>query len=76
MRFLLHDTYTLLVNNIHASLKAVNILSTDFFAFQINIFKQMLISMFSFNNIHTLKFWIFIYIAICISAHISLSVLI
>lgn len=73
MRFLLHDTYTLLVNNIHASLNTVNILSTDFFAFQINIFKQMLISMFSFNNIHTLKFWIFIYIAICISAHISLS---
>ena len=31
MRFLLHDTYTLLVNNIHASLNTVNILSTDFF---------------------------------------------
>lgn len=73
MKFLLHDTYTLLVNNIHASLNTVNILSIDFFAFQINIFKQLLISMFSFNNIHTLKFWIFIYIAVCISSHISLS---
>lgn len=73
MKFLLHDTYTLLVNNIRASLNTVNILSIDFFAFQINIFKQLLISMFSFNNIHTLKFWIFIYIAVCISSHISLS---
>ncbi|MBE6072029.1 MAG: hypothetical protein E7208_08740 [Clostridium butyricum] len=73
MKFLLHDTYTLLVNNMHASLNNINILSIDFFAFQINIFKQILISMFSFNNIYTLKFWVFIYIAICVSSHIALS---
>ena len=73
MKFLLKDTYHILLNNIQASLNNINILSTDFFTFQINIFKQMLISMFSLSNIHTLKFWIFIYIAICISAHIALS---
>lgn len=73
MKFLFKDTYFILLNNIQASLNNINILSDDFFTFQIIIFKQMLILIFSLSNIHTLKFWVFIYIAICISAHIALS---
>ncbi|WP_244835160.1 hypothetical protein [Clostridium sp. BJN0001] len=74
MKFLVNDTYNSLITDIKNIISSnSNILSIDFLNLQIQVYKKLFISLFTFQNIHNTLFYIFIYIAICISAHIALS---
>ena len=45
----------------------------NFILLLLNLFKILFTSLFSFHNLSNIKFYIFIYLMICVSTHISLS---
>lgn len=74
MKFLINDIYNSLIYDIKSIIySSADILSADFFNLQIEMYKRLINSLLSAGNIHNIFFWVFIYIAICISSHIALS---
>ena len=71
-KLLLPDKFSLLdINNFLPYLN--NIRLENFFLLLLNLFKVLFRILFNIHNLSNVKFYIFIYLMICVSTHISLS---
>ena len=71
-KFLLPNKFSLLnMDNYLFFLSNINI--ENFILLFINLFKILFKALFSIDNLNNIKFYIFIYLMICVSTHISLS---
>lgn len=59
------------INSYFTHLSSINIENTIFLLFSLS--ENLLISIFSINNLNSINFYIFIYLMFCVSSHISLS---
>lgn len=72
LRIFLKDSYISLIESIK-SVFGTGVLNVNFLKAQFYVSKDLFENLFTKANMTSINFWIFMYLAICISAHIALS---
>lgn len=72
LRIFLRESYIYLMASIRQAFET-GVLNVNFFKVQYYISRDLVNNLFTKSNITSINFWIFMYLAICISSHIALS---
>lgn len=73
LRFLLPDTFVSLMSYVNQTPSIMSVGLKEFITSQINSIWYIIQLMFNSIDVHNIKFWIFLYLAISIASHIGLS---